>query len=180
MDFRSPNMKKRIRRCDPRKQSHWEQVVQRWEQSGQSVRAYCRAEGLRETAFYWWRRELARRGLLSDAAAKARADTTRVPSTARSASTSRMAPTARVRSTSRAMPVCRATATSGATLTPWAAPPGRRAAAFLPLRVVEDDAASAGGGVEIVLAQGRTLRVRAGFDRQTLAAVLAVLEARPC
>jgi hypothetical protein len=184
MDFRSPNMKKRIRRCDPRKQSHWEQVVRRWEQSSQSVRAYCRAEGLRETAFYWWRRELARRGLLSDAAAKARADTTRVPSTARSASTSCLAPAARVRSTSRAMPVCRAAATSGATLAPRVSPraarPGRRAAAFLPLQVVEDDAASAGGGVEIVLAQGRTLRVRAGFDRQTLAAVLAVLEARPC
>jgi hypothetical protein len=35
-------------------------------------------------------------------------------------------------------------------------------------------------GVEIVLTQGRTIRVRAGFDRQTLVDVLAVLEARPC
>jgi hypothetical protein len=38
----------------------------------------------------------------------------------------------------------------------------------------------ANGGVEIVLAQGRTVRVRPGFDRQALADVLAVLEGRPC
>jgi hypothetical protein len=30
------------------------------------------------------------------------------------------------------------------------------------------------------LAHGRTVHVRAGFDRQTLADVLAVLEAQPC
>jgi len=40
--------------------------------------------------------------------------------------------------------------------------------------------AEADGGVEIILGQGRTVRVQAGFDRQTLAAVLAVLEVRPC
>jgi hypothetical protein len=34
--------------------------------------------------------------------------------------------------------------------------------------------------VEIVLRQGRTVRVGAGFDRQTLAEVLAVLETQPC
>ena len=34
--------------------------------------------------------------------------------------------------------------------------------------------------MEIVLGQGRTVRVQTGFDRQTLADVLAVLEARPC
>ncbi len=41
-------------------------------------------------------------------------------------------------------------------------------------------AAEATRGVEIVLAQGRTVRVPTGFDRQTLAEVLAVLEVRPC
>lgn len=53
-------MKKRQRRYDLEKQAYWEAVVRRWEQGGQSVRAYCRAEGLRESAFYWWRRELKR------------------------------------------------------------------------------------------------------------------------
>jgi hypothetical protein len=38
----------------------------------------------------------------------------------------------------------------------------------------------AAGGVEIVLGGGRTVRVPPGFDRQTLADVLAVLEAPPC
>ena len=52
---------------------------------------------------------------------------------------------------------------------------------FLPVHVVGSTARQRRpSGVEIVLAQGRTVRVRAGFDRQTLADVLAVLEARPC
>ena len=51
---------------------------------------------------------------------------------------------------------------------------------FLPVHVVEHAVAGAAQGVEIVLRQGRTVRVGAGFDRQTLAEVLAVLEAAPC
>ncbi len=114
-------MKKRVLRGDPRRQRYWEAVVRRWREDGQSVRAFCRAEGLRESAFYFWRRKLARR-----------------------------------------------------------APP-----AFLPVQVVAPargrwGVAEATGGVEIVLAPGRTVRVRPGFDRQTLADVLAVLEAKPC
>ena len=45
-------MRKRNRRGDPQKQMYWEEVVRRWKESGQSVRGYCRAEGLRESAFY--------------------------------------------------------------------------------------------------------------------------------
>jgi hypothetical protein len=48
------------------------------------------------------------------------------------------------------------------------------------VRVVEDVAVEAARGVEIILAHGRTLRVGAGFDRQTLAEVLAVLEVEAC
>ena len=55
-------MKRRVRRGDPQRQSYWEAVVQRWREGGQGVRAFCRAEGLRESAFYFWRRQLARRG----------------------------------------------------------------------------------------------------------------------
>lgn len=57
--------------------------------------------------------------------------------------------------------------------------PRRGRPSFLPVQVVEQ-AAAAPRDVEIVLGQGRTVRVRTGFDRQTLADVLAVLEARPC
>jgi hypothetical protein len=59
------------------------------------------------------------------------------------------------------------------------------APAFLPVHVVgaasENPAlATADQGVEIILRQGRIVRVSAGFDRQTLADVLAVLEVATC
>lgn len=41
-----------IRRSDPRRQSYWQEVVRRWKDSGRSVREFCRAEGLRESAFF--------------------------------------------------------------------------------------------------------------------------------
>jgi transposase len=52
-------MKKRIRRCDPVRRQQWQMAIQRWQSSGQSVRAFCRQEGLKESAFFFWRRELA-------------------------------------------------------------------------------------------------------------------------
>jgi len=62
--------------------------------------------------------------------------------------------------------------------------------AFLPVRVVAPTSGHpgvaeagyplAGRGVEIILPQGCAVRAPVGFDRQTLADVLAVLEARPC
>jgi hypothetical protein len=48
------------------------------------------------------------------------------------------------------------------------------------VHVVEGGATEAAPRVEIVLRQGCTVRVGAGFDRRTLAEVLAVLEAAPC
>jgi hypothetical protein len=148
MYIRSQNMKKRKRRGDPQKQRYWEEVVRRWKESGASVREYCRGEGLRESAFYCWRRELARRSQSSAAVSQLQ---------------------------SKASPI-----------TPAARAPKRQSsqhggtASFLPVRVVEDATADATRGVEIVLAHGRTVRVGVGFDRQTLAEVLAVLEVRPC
>ena len=141
-------MKKRIRRCDPQKQTRWEEVVRRWKESGRSVRDYCRAEGLRESAFYFWRRELQRRRQPPGAVSPPRPQASQV--------------TRASRSPKRLVP------------------PRRGTASFLPVRVVEDAATEATGGVEIVLAHGRTVRVRSGFDRQALVDVLAVLEVRPC
>lgn len=51
--------------------------------------------------------------------------------------------------------------------------------AFVPVRVLADDATSAAGGVTIVLAGGRTVRVEPGFDGATLRRLLAVLEGGP-
>jgi hypothetical protein len=150
-------MKKRIRRGDPQKQSYWEEVVRRWREGGQSVRAFCRAEGLRESAFYFWRRKLARRGH--------RADAVNGP---------------------RSQPHAVAPASH---LSQRVSPGGSPWPSFLPLHVVASKSlkpasgyglAEAAQGVEIILGPGRTVRVPAGFDRQTLADVLAVLEVRPC
>jgi len=52
--------------------------------------------------------------------------------------------------------------------------------AFVPVRVAEDGAVSAGGRIEIVLAGGRRVRVSGPVDRRMLADVLAVLEGPAC
>jgi transposase-like protein len=147
MDFRSAKMKDRIRRRDPERLRHWEDVVRRWRESGQSVREYCRAQGMEESAFYFWRRTLARRGhgLAAEDAPQVEGARKPVPRSPKRGSL-----------------------------------PRRDAPAFLPVQVVEAGAVEATRGVEIVLAHGRTVRVGSGFDRQTLADVLAVLESRPC
>jgi hypothetical protein len=64
-------------------------------------------------------------------------------------------------------------------------PRRRGPASFLPVRVVAPAsgypaATETTRGVEIMLAHGGTVRVQAGFDRQTLVDVLAVLEGRLC
>jgi hypothetical protein len=53
---------------------------------------------------------------------------------------------------------------------------------FLPVRVVEATLAPhpPAPPIEIVLHDGPTLRVPAGFDPRTLGEILAVLEGRPC
>jgi transposase-like protein len=123
-------------------------VVGRWTEGGQTVRAICRAEGVRESAFYFWRRKLAQRGCRTDAENGSGVEGGPVTLVSRSSS----------RMPSRHSP------------TP----------SFLPVRMVEPSVTEAGCGIEIALAHGRTVRVQAGFDRQTLADVLAVLEVRPC
>jgi hypothetical protein len=46
---------------DLQKEAAWRRRLGRQARSGQSVRAWCRVHGVTETAFYWWRKELARR-----------------------------------------------------------------------------------------------------------------------
>ena len=46
---------------DTSKERFWRRVVQRWQRSGQTIRAYCRTHGLSEPSFYAWRRTLADR-----------------------------------------------------------------------------------------------------------------------
>jgi len=43
------------------KEALWRERVASQRESGLSIRAFCRGEGLGEAAFHWWRRELALR-----------------------------------------------------------------------------------------------------------------------
>jgi hypothetical protein len=168
-------MKGKGPRRDLRKQRFWRHQVVRWRQSRQSVRDYCRDNALSEPSFYAWRRELTRRSQSPKAENRPRPKASHAATTSQDA---RKRHPRREASKRPSLPPTRRPALRiprGAPSTP----------SFLPVRVVQGPAAEAGyplagGGVEIVLAQGRMLRVRAGFDRQTLTEVLAVLEARTC
>ena len=45
---------------DRKKERVWRKILRGCDE-GESIRAYCRSQGVNEAAFYWWRRELARR-----------------------------------------------------------------------------------------------------------------------
>jgi transposase-like protein len=46
---------------DPRKERYWRQLLQRWQRSGLSIRAFCNRQGCSEASFHAWRRTLAQR-----------------------------------------------------------------------------------------------------------------------
>ena len=151
-------MKNRERRGDPERKRQWQAAVEQWRQSGRTVRDFCRAQGLKESAFYFWRRKLTQRH--PQAGTRGRND---LP-----------------------QPASKTPQRGGVAMprhTLSSAVPGRPQdgqARFLPVRVIAREAAGSDAGLEIALANGRVIRVPVGFDRQTLAGVLALLEARPC
>lgn len=51
----------RLRGRDAKKERFWRRAVGGQRRSGLTVRAWCARHGVRETSFYWWRRELVRR-----------------------------------------------------------------------------------------------------------------------
>ena len=53
-------------------------------------------------------------------------------------------------------------------------------AAFVPVQVVADAVPTQASALEVVLTDGRAVRVAPGFDAPTLRQLLAVLEGRPC
>jgi hypothetical protein len=110
---------------DLKKESAWRRRLGQHADSGQSVRAWCREHRVTETAFYWWRRELARR------------DRQRQPS-------------------------------------------ARRDASFVPVHVTDGPAREGNPQIEIVLTDGRRIRIIGPVHGQTLADVLDVLERRAC
>ena len=60
MKINSPRADKGPHR-DPAKERSWRQLLQQFASSGQSIREFCAANHLKETAFYFWRAEIQRR-----------------------------------------------------------------------------------------------------------------------
>jgi len=162
----------RLRRSDPGRERYWRELVQGQQQSGRSVRAYCRDAGVKESAFYWWRRELVRR---SQAGKLARS---RPASRRKAARSSSPQEPARPRESRPGRKPRRAKPSPATSL--GGGPCAGDASSFVPIEVLASKSTADPGGVEIHLGDGRMICVRRGFHRQTLSDVLAVLEGRPC
>jgi hypothetical protein len=109
---------------DLRKEAHWRQLLQRWQRSGLSIRAFCRRQRCSEPSFHAWRRTLA---------ARDRSPTLPLP------------------------PVT-----------------------FVPLPVPPTVLAADRPVLELLLVNGRTLRIPAGWPLSGLRELLALLEDAPC
>lgn len=133
----------------------WRRRVRAQRTSGLSVRAFCEWEGLPESAYYFWRRELERRDAEQTAAAAARRPRQRSAADSRP----RFVP---VVVTEGAAAVAPARARSGASATSvMAAPPPASAPV-----------------IELVHPGGIVVRVPVGADTAALRTVLGVLDER--
>lgn len=158
------------------KEAFWKRAVAAWQAAGVSTRAFCLSRGLKESAFYFWRRELARRAGQPEPGDEARrhhpselARRAGLPARASSAGPVAGSP-ARKHSRSRVQPSAgKSRCVQALAVLPSADP----AAMFLPLTVRTAGAET--GAIEIVVG-GHHLRVCAGFDEETLNRVLVVLE----
>lgn len=137
------------------KEAFWKLAVDEWRAGGTSVREFCRNNGLKESAFYFWRRELARRAGLPALC------TTEGPVAEAEAEARR---TKRTRRNSENSPASESPT-----------------AMFLPLtlrsRGTAADEGGESGSIEIVVG-GHRLRVPPGFDEETLSRLLEMLELR--
>lgn len=145
-------MGKRTKPRDKAKERFWRRAIRRRERSGLSVRAFCEQEGLAESAFYFWRREVQKRDAEQAVARPPKPAGSRK---ATNRSKELLGSKRRVRPAFAAVTV--------------ASPQGADR------HGVEDLHA-----IEIVLRNSLRVRVARGFDAQTLRDVLAVLEDRPC
>ena len=142
----------------------WDAAIRLWAESGLPVREFCNREGLAEHTFYSWRREVMSENPQSEVNQELSATEDEMPIDGW-----------RRRRRRRV-----------------AGPTGTNASAveFLPVRVVGDEGlrahaasvetAAGAAPIEIVGAPPWRVRVLVGFDPAALAAVLTVLEGRPC
>ena len=144
-------------RRDLRKESFWRRIIRGHGGSGMSIRAWCEEHGVSDVSFHWWRRELARRDAEHKGTARRR-----VKSGESNGRTSRNI-------SGRAKPG------TGERV-------GRddSSSTFLPVMVTEDTHRNIPSLIEVVLGDGRSVRLAGSVDRESLAEVLDVLESRSC
>lgn len=153
-------------RRDPDKEKHWRGLLRAWRRSGLTGRDFCAKHQLSEPSFYAWRREIARRDREKPVCVKP------MPR-----------PTQRARRPARptAPATLRAAAQLSVTTTRRSAAGGT--SATLPAFVnvaVGNGAAAATPAIEVVVAERRVLRVRAGFDADLLRQLVRLLEEAAC
>ncbi len=131
------------------KEAFWKLAVDEWRSAGTTIREFCRTNGLKESAFYFWRRELAKRAGLPA-----------LSSTARPVTEPEGRRIKRARKNSETSPAPSPTAM------------------FLPLTLRPSGSAPSegaeSGSIEIVVG-GHRLRVSPGFDEETLNRLLRML-----
>ena len=144
---------------DLAKEATWRRRLARQADSGQSVRAWCREHRVTETAFYWWRRELARRDAEQPSVRPRDAEqaSARRPMHPRDAEQRPVRPR-KEEPASSARRVAK-----------------RRTASFVPVHVTDAPASDADPHIEIVLTDGPRVRVAGTVSRETLTMVLDVL-----
>lgn len=156
---------------DPKKEALWRRLVRRQARSGMTVRAWCLDRQVKEATFHWWRRELARR------------DSEQAPSARRGRQQARR--NRDLENETGVRDLRKTTAKSQRTLC-VASSDGVRSrdsgsgSAFIPIRLAEDRRDAGEGRIEIVLTDGRCVRVTGSVDRQALADVLTALEHPSC
>ena len=137
------------------KEAMWRRRLARQTGSGQSVWAWCRQHWVTETAFYWWRRELARRDAEQKPVHPHEAEQKSVH--LREAEQRPMHPREAGQS-----PAARRVAKKGT-------------ASFVSVHVTDAPASGHDPCIEIVLADGPRVRVAGTVNRETLTMVLDVL-----
>jgi hypothetical protein len=135
---------------DPKLEQFWRTTLAKWIKSQLTIRDFCRRHRLGESAFYFWRREIATRD-----------------------GTSVATPTLRVKSSAavrrRSVP-----SRPSRPAPPRRSPKPIPRPSFVALRVVADTP------LELVLRTGHVLRVPPGYDANHLRAIAAALETQPC
>ena len=139
---------------DLAKEFSWRRTMQRHARSGKSVRAFCQAEGVSEPSFHYWRQVLRAR------------DQSAAISTKNGELLDKHAPEAPSRHVGS--PELDDQRPIGTPL-------------FMPLRIAVDGLADPRTDLlEVALVSGAVLKIPAGFDRETLRGVIAMLEPTRC